>query len=85
MMRPRRNMTPSGGSDSYVVRVYHRSRTGTAPAGLVEDIRGLVEDIRDGERHTFHTMAELWALLGFPAAEAAGPAASRKPRRRNPS
>lgn len=79
MMRPRRNMTPSGGSDSYVARVYHRgSRTGTAPAGLVEDIR-------DGERHTFHTMAELWALLGFPAAEAAGPAASRKPRRRNPS
>jgi len=64
--------------DSYVVRIYRRTAPRNDGSGTLV---GLVEDVRDsGKRHAFHSISELWDVLGVGGTTtSAGPRGRRSP------
>jgi hypothetical protein len=63
---------PGIGGDTYIVRVYRRSRGD--PAQLV----GVVEAVRTGRKTPFHNMTELWDVLALASHRPRSAAATTK-------
>ncbi len=74
--RKRQSSTDNTIVDSYVVRIYRRTAPRDGGSGTLV---GLVEDVRDGgERHAFHSISELWDVLGAGGATASAVSRDRR-------